>query len=272
MASGSRDTSTGADFTRRRLIGGAALGIAAGAVPLDTAAASAERGTEAARRQLGSARHADVVVVGAGLAGLTAARDLARAGKSVLVIEAQFRVGGRVLNQPIGGGRVTDGGAAFVGPTQDRILALARQLHVGTYKTYNTGKNVYYRNGTRQTYSGLVPPDPTGAADVARALVNLDQMAAQVPVDAPWRAPQAADWDAQTLQTWADSNLMTESGRFLLDVAMEPLLGQPCQNSRCYSPCGTERARATRGRRVPSTACLRPAAAPRTATSRAAPR
>ena len=225
MASGSRDTTTGADFTRRRLIGGAALGIAAAAVPLDTAAAGADRGTEAARRQRGSARHADVVVVGAGLAGLTAARNLARAGKSVLVIEAQSRVGGRVLNQPIGGGRVTDGGAAFVGPTQDRILALARQLRVGTYKTYNTGKNVYYRNGTRQTYSGLVPPDPTGAADVARALVHLDQMAAHVPVDAPWSAPQAADWDAQTLQTWADSNLMTESGRFLLDVAIEPLLG-----------------------------------------------
>lgn len=224
MASDSRDTTTGAGLTRRRLVGGAALGVVAAAVPPDTAAARAKRGTEAARRQRSSTRHADVVVVGAGLAGLTAARVVARAGKSVLVVEAQSRVGGRVLNQPIGGGRVTDGGAAFVGPTQDRILALARQLGVGTHKTYNVGKNVYYRNGQRQTYSGLVPPDPTGAADVARALVNLDQMAAQVPVDGPWRAPRAGDWDGQTLQSWADSNLAIEGGRLLLDVAMEPLL------------------------------------------------
>ena len=225
MASGSRDATTGAGFTRRRLVGGAALGIAAAAVPLDSAAARAERGAEAARRQQSSTGQADVVVVGAGLAGLTAARVVAGAGKSVLVVEAQSRVGGRVLNQPIGSGRVVDGGAAFVGPTQDRILALARQLGVGTYKTYNVGKNVYYRNGNRQTYSGLVPPDPTGAADAARALVSLDQMAAQVPVDTPWSAPRAGDWDGQTLQTWADSNLTTESGRFLLSVAMEPLLG-----------------------------------------------
>jgi monoamine oxidase len=223
MASGSRDTTSGTGFTRRRLVAGAAVGVAAAAAPLDAAVARAERGAEAARR--GGIRQADVVVVGAGLAGLTAARAVARARKSVVVVEAQSRVGGRVLNQPIGGGRVTDGGAAFVGPTQDRILALARQLRVGTHKTYNTGKNVYYRNGRRQTYSGLVPPDPTGAADVARALADLDQMAAQVPVDGPWRAPRAGDWDGQTLQTWADSNLTTEGGRFLLGVAMEPLLG-----------------------------------------------
>jgi len=217
MASGSREITAGPGVTRRGLVAGAALGVAAAASPLDAVAA--------VRRKTASARHADVVVVGAGLAGLAAAGALSRAGRSVLVVEAQSRVGGRVLNQPIGGGRVTDGGGAFVGPTQDRILALARELGVGTYKTYDAGQNVYYRNGQRQTYSGLVPPDPTGAADVARALVNLDQMAAQVPVGAPWKAPLAGGWDDQTLQTWADNNLMTESGRFLLGVGIEPLLG-----------------------------------------------
>jgi len=169
-------------------------------------------------------------VVGAGLAGLTAARRLARRGASVIVLEARSRVGGRVVNQPIGGDQTTDGGAAFVGPTQDRILALVRGLGLRTTPTYNTGDNVYYREGRPQRYStagplGPIPPDPTGVADAAQALAALDRMAASVPVAAPWTATEAAEWDAQTVGSWTAANLSTASGRFLLDVAIEPLLG-----------------------------------------------
>src|SRR5262245_49235707 len=70
----------------------------------------------------------DVIVVGAGLAGLTAARRLAAAGASVVVLEARDRVGGRVLNEPIGNGKIVEAGAQFVGPTQTRILALAAEV------------------------------------------------------------------------------------------------------------------------------------------------
>ena len=70
----------------------------------------------------------DVAIVGAGLAGLTAARALKRAGRSVIVLEARERVGGRTWNHAIGGGDVVDLGAAFIGPTQDRIAALATEL------------------------------------------------------------------------------------------------------------------------------------------------
>ena len=170
-------------------------------------------------------RKADVVVVGAGLAGLAAAREIERAGRSAVVVEARRRVGGRVLGQPIGGEAIELGGQ-WVGPTQDALLGLARELGVPTFKTYNEGNNVYYRNGIRLPYSsggplGPVPPDPSGAADAQQALTRINQMASQVPRESPWTAPNAEAWDSQTVETWKRDNLQTDGGRFLIDVAVE---------------------------------------------------
>src|ERR687885_1727204 len=83
-------------------------------------------------------REAEVVVVGAGLAGLSAARELRAAGRDVVVLEARDRVGGRTLNHPIGDGKVVELGGQWVGPTQDRVLALAKDLGVATFPTYNS--------------------------------------------------------------------------------------------------------------------------------------
>src|SRR5256885_3499878 len=85
---------------------------------------------------------ADVIVVGAGLAGLSAARELQRRGASVLVLEARDRVGGRTLNEPIGDGKVVEVGGQWIGPGQDRIAALARELGVDTFPTHSAGPNV----------------------------------------------------------------------------------------------------------------------------------
>ena len=82
----------------------------------------------------------DVAVVGAGLAGLTAARDLIAAGHSVVVVEARDRVGGRILNEPIGDGKVVEVGGQWIGPTQDRMAALARDMGVETFPTYAAGR------------------------------------------------------------------------------------------------------------------------------------
>ncbi len=166
-------------------------------------------------------RHADVVVVGAGLAGLAAAQRLVRAGKRVYVMEARDRVGGRTLNHPIGKGEVVEVGGQWIGPTQDALAKLAKELKVGTYKTYNTGKNIYLRSGTKQEYTGSIPPDATGIPDVARALVSLNDMAATVPRDAPWQADRAEEWDGQTFETWKLANATTPGGRFLLDLGIE---------------------------------------------------
>src|SRR5918999_3712449 len=85
---------------------------------------------------------ADVVVVGAGVAGLIAARDLLAAGLSVLVLEARNRVGGRLLNHTLRNGAVVELGGQWVGPTQDRVLALAGELGVGVFPTYIEGDHL----------------------------------------------------------------------------------------------------------------------------------
>jgi monoamine oxidase len=202
------------------MIGTVAAGAAAAAVPGSAAA----RKKKPPRTRV---RRADVVVIGAGLAGLAAARDLVNAGRSVIVLEARRRVGGRTLNQPIGDGKVIEIGGQWVGPTQDAMTRLNGELGLETYKTYNDGDNVYYRNGVLLPYSsstpvfGAVPPDPTGAPDAQQAIVRLDDMANQVPREHPWEAASAHEWDGQTVETWKQSNLTTDGGKFLLDVGIE---------------------------------------------------
>jgi monoamine oxidase len=178
-------------ITRRGLLGAVAAGATVAALPKSARAAG---------------RSADVIVVGAGLAGLTAARQIARAGRSVTVLEARDRVGGRVLSHRIAGTYAEMGGM-FTGPTQDRIQALAAEVGVGTFPSYNTGNNVFYANGRRLEYPsdtpfGTAPPDPVVAGDIALAVAQLDQMALEVPVDQPWTSASAEEWDRQTLDTW----------------------------------------------------------------------
>src|SRR3954465_11239312 len=109
-------------LTRRRLLEGTAVGAATLAVP--AGAEARKKKPPKKKKAAPKPRSADVIVVGAGLAGLTAARNEAKAGKSVLVLEGRGRVGGRPLNHEMGGGKTLDAGAQFVGPTQDHVLAL----------------------------------------------------------------------------------------------------------------------------------------------------
>ena len=135
----------------------------------------------------------DVVVVGAGFAGLVAARDLvAAAGRSVAVVEARDRVGGRVHNRSIGDGKIVEVGGQWVGPTQDRVLALAKDLGVETFPTYDTGARVLHFGGRRGTYKGTIPRiNPFVLADVGRAQARLESLAKKVPLDSPWTAARA---------------------------------------------------------------------------------
>ncbi|HEV2726971.1 MAG TPA: FAD-dependent oxidoreductase, partial [Solirubrobacterales bacterium] len=99
---------------------------------------------------------ADVAIVGAGLAGLVAARRLAAAGLQPLVLEARGRVGGRVLNEEIGEGRVVEVGGQWIGPGQERIAALAAELGVATFPTHDEGRHLLEVGGKRTSYAGAL--------------------------------------------------------------------------------------------------------------------
>jgi monoamine oxidase len=165
---------------------------------------------------------ADVVVVGAGLAGLVAGRDLMAAGRSVAVLEARDRVGGRLLNVPIGDGQVVEVGGQWSGPGQDRVLALAAELGVATFPTHAEGDNLIELDGKLRRYRGAIPRvNPAILADIGQAQLRLDRMARTVPPEAPWRARRAESWDAQTMWTWITRNTVTRGGRALLQLGVE---------------------------------------------------
>jgi monoamine oxidase len=229
--------------TRRRFVTGALVAGASASWPAAAEAAKRKKHKHKHKptHHKKKGHHTDVVIVGAGFAGLTAARLLAAAGHSVTVLEARDRVGGRAWNHDLGGGRVSERGATFAGPTQDHILALAQAVGVSTFPTYDTGDNIYINNVDNplgligpQRYSdsgplggltGTAPPDPTIIAELTEVVQQLDQMSTQVPVDSPWSASSASSWDGQTLESWIDSNSLTPRFKALVPAATRPIFG-----------------------------------------------
>ena len=145
----------------------------------------------------------DVVVVGAGLAGLTAASDLVARGYAVRVLEARDRVGGRTTGQVLCDGRTVEMGGQWYGPTQTEVLALAQAHGLTTYPTYDEGDIQLFSGGTLTRLVGDEPPFPQAAiGEVHRLTGELEAMAATLDLESPWAAPRAAEWDAVTFASW----------------------------------------------------------------------
>jgi monoamine oxidase len=169
-------------------------------------------------------RDVDLAVVGAGLAGLAAAREAVGAGCSVLVLEARDRVGGRVLNEDIGGGQVVEVGGQWIGPTQDRLAAIATEVGVDTFPTWSEGENVVEYGGRLRRYTGPIPKiNPLVLLESERARRRLNRLAKRVPLEAPWEAPRAARLDGQTAATWMRRNVPSKPGRMLLELGIEAI-------------------------------------------------
>ncbi|KUM61926.1 hypothetical protein ACN42_g5176 [Penicillium freii] len=170
----------------------------------------------------------DVAIIGGGLSGLSTAKSLAAANKTFVILEARDRVGGRVLNANITGKSIQELGAAYVGPTQNRVLALATELGLPTYKTYTVGNSTFYRNSTTHHYldslGGIPPVGLDSLVELAVFMNDINTLASMVDLEAPWNTPNAAVLDSMTLETYVNSRLFTADSRVLVNVAITAIL------------------------------------------------
>lgn len=155
----------------------------------------------------------NAIVIGAGFAGLKAASVLVARGKSVTVLEARDRVGGRVEAGELCG-RTIDRGAQWIGPGHDLLLAEARRFGMETYLQYADGKTILSLNGKKTEFKGNVPKmGPISLVELAMLQSRWNKEMKTLPKGAPWTAPNAKEWDSQTLASWAQKNLSTKTTR-----------------------------------------------------------
>lgn len=165
----------------------------------------------------------DYIVVGAGYAGLIATRELLRAGKTVKLLEARDRIGGRVHTQQFDDFYL-DLGGTWIGPSQDKIYALCKEFGIETFKTYDEGKSTLVMDGKIKHYKGLIPPLPIPALlSLDGAIKKITKLSKTVNLERPWETPDAQKWDSMTLQTWMEKQMSISKARRLFRIASEAI-------------------------------------------------
>jgi monoamine oxidase len=165
----------------------------------------------------------DVAVVGAGLAGLCAARTLRRAGRSVRVLEASERVGGRTFSRTLADGSPVELGGAWIGPGHRRLAELAQEYGLARLRQFSSGENVFETPGGLTRYAGHLPSStPASAAALHDALARLAELAEDVALERVWEAPRALD--EQTVASWLERHVRDAEAAAVLRLLCEAVI------------------------------------------------
>ncbi|RMI31781.1 flavin monoamine oxidase family protein [Nocardia stercoris] len=164
----------------------------------------------------------DYCVVGGGFAGLTAALRLEQAGRSVAVLEARDRLGGRTFTEMRADGCWIDRGGAWIGPGQDRIHALMNEFGVRSYRQYTDGEAMMVLDGKQHRYTGTIPwtMSPWASMNLGASFAELGHMCKSIPLEAPWEAKKAGKWDQMSLAQWLDRSVWSKPAHDLLETAI----------------------------------------------------
>jgi monoamine oxidase len=168
----------------------------------------------------------DVVVIGAGLAGLAAARRLAAGGHEVTVVEARDRVGGRTEGLVLDDGTPLELGGQWIGQGHTRMLELTGELGLSTFRTWNDEGQLQLdllgKRSTMKPVKGAAPRlSPFALADLAQGVLRFARLARRTDLEQPWLTPGAEVLDGQTWESWIRRNLRTRAGRAYFHIACE---------------------------------------------------
>jgi len=126
---------------------------------------------------------------------------------------------------------VTEAGAEWIATRDKRILALCKELGITTFPTHTRGKKIFF-DGKAHPFSGLgLPIGILGVVEAVATIAELELMADTVPLEAPEKAKNAAEWDSMTVATWLDGHVTSSTARALLDVAVGGPVGGTAQGS-----------------------------------------
>ncbi|MFL6131801.1 MAG: flavin monoamine oxidase family protein [Nocardioidaceae bacterium] len=182
-----------------------------------------------------------VIVVGAGLSGLAAARALTRMGVEVVIIEARDRVGGRTDGLLLDDGTPLELGGQWLGEGHTRMAELVAELGLATFRTYNDDGELLLELGGKRSRmasrKGAMPRlSPFVLADLAQGLARFERLAKRVDLERPWQTRGADRLDSETWQTWIRRNLYTPTGRAYFQIVCEAVwAAQPADLSLLHA-------------------------------------